>query len=474
MTASMSPITDREIARCFIESLPVSHPLLTAPLGRSLFRLAGPTTAIMLVQIAVALAETWFLAELGTASLAGSALVVPFITMMHNMAAGGVGGGVASAMARALGAGRTDEARLLVPQAVLLAVGIGLSFTLFGWLALPALYPLMVASGQGGGAGGSSAALEQALVFGALWSLAGPLVWVNFFLSAMLRGGGDAVTPARISLPLSALYVPVCGALMLGVGPVPGLGIAGLPLAAILSNVVSIALQGRAVWRGRLGFVPSAVFLPPRPQVHVEILRTGLPASLNSVVAMATGLLATGLVGQFGTAALAGWGIALRLEFMLAPVAFGIGSGAMTLVGIAAGAGDWRRAVRAAWLAAGAAFLLVGIVGWTVAMVPGSWARLFSAEPEVIAAAVACLRWTGLVFCLFALGLALNFAYQGMGRMTVPVLASFVRSAVWVVGGPWALGAYGLEGVFAVAALGLAAYGSTLGGALALRPWRGG
>ena len=98
----------------------------------------------MLVQIAVALAETWFLAELGTASLAGSALVVPFITMMHNMAAGGIGGGVASAMARALGAGRIDEARLLVPQAVLLAVGIGLSFTLFGWLALPTLYPLMV------------------------------------------------------------------------------------------------------------------------------------------------------------------------------------------------------------------------------------------------------------------------------------------------------------------------------------------
>ena len=455
--------------RCIFESLPVSHPLLTAPLGRSLFRLAGPTTLIMLVQVGVALAETWFLAELGTAALAGSALVVPFITMMHNMAAGGVGGGVASALARALGAGRTDEARLLVPQAILLAVAIGLLFTLFGLLALPALYPAMI----GSGAGGSGAALGEALTFGALWSLAGPLVWVNFFLSAMLRGGGDAVTPARISLPLSALYVPVCGVMMLGAGPVPGLGIAGLPLAAILSNIVSIALQGRAVWRGRLGFVPMVTLLPLRPQVHVEILRTGLPASLNSVVAMATGLLATGLVGQFGTAALAGWGIALRLEFMLAPVAFGIGSGAMTLVGIAAGAGDWRRAVRASWLAAATAFLVVGIVGWIVMLMPGSWARLFSADPDVLAAAVACLRWTGPVFCFFALGLALNFAYQGMGRMTVPVLASFARSAVWVVGGPWALGAYGLEGVFAIAALGLAVYGLTLGGALLVRPWHG-
>lgn len=447
----------------------MSHPLLTAPLGRSLFRLAGPTTVIMLAQIAVALAETWFLAELGTAALAGSALVVPFITMMHNMAAGGVGGGVASAMARALGAGRTDEARLLVPQAILLGVGIGLLFTVFGWFALPALYPAMI----GSGADGSGAALGEALMFGALWSLAGPLVWVNFFLSAMLRGGGDAVTPARISLPLSALYVPVCGVMMLGAGPLPGLGIAGLPLAAILSNIVSIALQARALWRGKLGFMPLATLLPLRPQVHVEILRTGLPASLNSVVAMATGLLATGLVGQFGTAALAGWGIALRLEFMLAPVAFGIGSGAMTLVGIAAGAGDWRRAVRASWLAAVTAFLVVGIVGWIVALVPGSWARLFSADPDVLAAAVACLRWTGPVFCLFALGLALNFAYQGMGRMTVPVLASFVRSAVWVAGGPWALGAYGLRGVFAIAALGLAVYGLTLGIALALWPWRG-
>lgn len=450
--------------RCFIESLPVSHPLLTAPLGRSLFRLAGPTTLIMLVQVSVALAETWFLARLGTASLAGAALVVPFITMMHNMAAGGMGGGVASAMARALGAGRTEDARVLVPQALLLGVAIALLFTLFGWLAGPPLYRVM---------GGEGVVLGEALAFSALWSLAAPFVWANFFLAAMLRGGGDAVTPARISLALSALYVPACGALMLGAGPIPGLGIAGLPVAAILSNVASIVLLARALRRGVLGFVPSAALLPIQWPVFGEILRVGVPGSVTTIVAAATALLVTGLVGQCGTAALAGWGIALRLEFMLAPVAFGIGSGATTLVGIAAGAGDWRRAVRASWTAGLAAFFILGTAGWIVALLPESWSRLFSTDPDVIAASVACLTRTAPVYCLFGLGLALNFAGQGAGRMTVPVVASFARFGVWVVGGAWVLRTFGLNGVFGLVAISLAIYGLTMGGALLVRPWRG-
>jgi putative MATE family efflux protein len=438
----------------------VSHPLLTAPLGRSLFRLAGPTTLIMLVQVGVALAETWFLARLGTTSLAGAALVVPFITMMHNMAAGGMGGGVASAMARALGAGRTEDARVLVPQALLLGAAIALLFTLFGWLAGPPLYRVM---------GGDGAVLGEALAFSALWSVAAPFVWANFFLAAMLRGGGDAVTPARISLALSALYVPVCGALMLATP----LGIAGLPLAAILSNIASIVLLGRALRRGVLGFAPSTALLPLRWPVFGEILRVGVPGSVTTIVAAATALLVTGLVGQCGTAALAGWGIALRLEFMLAPVAFGIGSGATTLVGIATGAGDWRRAVRAAWTAGLAAFLILGTAGWIVALLPESWSRLFSADPEVIAASVACLTRTAPVYCLFGLGLALNFAGQGAGRMTVPVVASFARFAVWVVGGAWVLRTFGLNGVFGLVAISLAIYGLTMGGALLVRPWRG-
>ena len=99
----------------------MSHPLLTAPIGRSLLRLAGPTTGLMVVQIFVAVADVWFIGRLGTDALAGSRWSFPSMMLMQNMANGGMGGGVASAMARALGAGRLDDARALVLHALVLA-----------------------------------------------------------------------------------------------------------------------------------------------------------------------------------------------------------------------------------------------------------------------------------------------------------------------------------------------------------------
>ena len=102
----------------------MAHPLLIAPIGRSLFRLAGPTTAVMGVAILVAISEAWFVARIGIEALAGIALVIPFITLMMNMANGGMGGGVASALARALGGGRHEDARALVLHAKGLALAL--------------------------------------------------------------------------------------------------------------------------------------------------------------------------------------------------------------------------------------------------------------------------------------------------------------------------------------------------------------
>src|SRR5215831_4728646 len=117
----------------------VSHPLLTAPIGASLLRLAGPTTAVMVVQTVVAIAETFIFGRLGTDALAGFALVFPFMMMMTMMAAGGMGGGVAAAMARAVGGGRMEDARSLVLHALVLGAVLAMLFTLMAWTIAPAL-----------------------------------------------------------------------------------------------------------------------------------------------------------------------------------------------------------------------------------------------------------------------------------------------------------------------------------------------
>ena len=147
----------------------LSHPLLTAPIGRSLLKLAGPTTAVMVVQTFVAIAETYFFGRLGTEALAGFALVFPFMMLMTMMAAGGMGGGVAAATARALGAGRRDDARALVLHALVLGLALALLFTLLAWTVGPALYRLL---GGHGAALANAETYSHVLFSGSLYALA--------------------------------------------------------------------------------------------------------------------------------------------------------------------------------------------------------------------------------------------------------------------------------------------------------------
>jgi len=429
-------------------------------------KLAGPTTVVMVAQTFVAIAETFIFGRLGTEALAGFALVFPLMMMMTMMAAGGMGGGVAAAMARTLGAGRRDDARALVLHALILGAVLALVFTLLAWTVAPALYRLL---------GGEGRALDHAVTYSNVLFSGAIAIWANFFLSALLRGGGDAATPGRYMLLSSIAQVPLSYVLALGIGDWPGLGMAGPAISSLLTSTVSALLQARALWGGKLGFVPGLDGLALQGRLFWDILKVGLIASFSAFTANLTAMLVTGLVGRFGVAALAGYGIGVRLEFMLVPLAFGIGSGLTTIVGIAAGANDWRRAVRAAWIGSLVAGLGIGAFGWIVALVPEGWARLFTNDPEVIAATVAYITRVAPFYCLFGVGMTLSFASQGANRMTAPFLAGISRLVVATLGG-WSaieiLG-WGLEGVFTAIAVGMVVFGTLIAGPLLVHPWRG-
>ena len=223
-------------------------------------------------------------------------------------------------------------------------------------------------------------------------------------------------------------------------------------------------LLARAVWRGRLGVVPRLGGVKLQRRLFGEILRVGVMGSFTTLVGSLAALLMTGLVGRFGIEALAGYGVGMRLEYMVAPLAYGIGTGLTTLVGVAAGAQDWQRAMRVAWIGGLAAFVLIGAIGWAAALLPETWSRLFTSDPQVIAASVAYLTHVAPFYCLFGLGLALYFAGQGAGRMTVPVAAGLVRVAVATAGGWFAVEHMGpgLDGVFAAMPAGMAVYGCAI------------
>src|SRR5882672_836537 len=418
----------------------------------------------MVVQTFVAIAETYFFGRLGTEALAGFALVFPFMMLMTMMAAGGMGGGVAAATARALGAGKRDDARALVLHALVLGLALALLLMLLAWTVGPALYRLL---------GGQGAALANAEIYSHVLFTGSIAVWANFFLSALLRGGGDAATPGRYMLIFSVLQVPLSAVLALGLGDWPGLGMAGPAVSSVTTAAFSALLQARALWKGKLGFTPALTGIPLQGRLFWEILRVGLISSFSAVTANVTAMTMTGLVGRFGITALAGYGIGVRLEFMLVPLAFGIGSGLTTLVGVASGAHDWKRAVRVAWIGGLTAFGMIGAFGWIVALVPEGWSRLFTSDPQVIAATVGYITHVAPFYCLFGLGMTLSFAAQGAGRMKAPFFAGTTRLIVATLGGWLAIERFGLglDGVFTAIAVGMIVFGVLIAGPLLLKPW---
>jgi Na+-driven multidrug efflux pump len=158
---------------------------------------------------------------------------------------------------------------------------------------------------------------------------------------------------------------------------------------------------------------------------------------------------------------------------MLVPLAFGIGSGLTTLVGVAVGANPWQRAVRATWTGGLISFFLIGTFGWIVAVVPEGWARLFTDDPQVVAATVGYITHVAPFYCLFAMGMTINFACQGAGRMTTPLVAGVAR-LILATGGGWLASerlGLGLDGVFAAIAGAMLIYGLLIAVPLLVKPW---
>ncbi|WP_439578069.1 MATE family efflux transporter [Elioraea sp.] len=433
---------------------PAPHP---APLG-TILRLSLPTIGVAFAQAACQTAEVWFIGRLGTAPLAGYALVLPLLLLMQMMSTGAMGGGVSSAIARALGAGRRDEASALVLHAAIIGIGFGLAFTVLIGLWGPALFRLM---------GGTGEALANATLYARVLFAGSVLVWLANTLAAALRGAGNMRLPALIMLGVWAVDAPLSAALILGTD----LGIAGAGIAYVVSFALATAAMGAAILRGGAGFRPS-LRAPLAARLFGRILSVGLVASVMATIANLTTVLVTALVGRHGTAAIAAFGVGVRFEFLMIPLAYGIGAALTALVGMRVGAGDWEGARVTAWRGGLMAGAIAGAIGLTVAVFPGVFAGLFATEPAVREAIRLYLVIVGPSFAALGLGMALYFASQGAGRMRVPFVAALVRIGVAAGGGALGGDRFGLPGLFACVALGLSGYGAIVASSVRPGVWR--
>ncbi|WP_247834036.1 MATE family efflux transporter [Bradyrhizobium sp. 200] len=438
--------------------------MLDGPILPTLLKLALPTVVVLVVQTLVGVAETYFVSFLGTEALAGVSLVFPIFMLMQMMSNGGIGGGVASSIARAMGAGRVAEAEALALNALVLAIVFGVIFAGVEWLFGETVYRLL-----GGQAGALGAALEygHVIFFGAVF------VWIVSLLAAALRGAGSPVVPAAVTLLGVFVLLPLSPALIFGWGPFPRLGVAGAGVAVVVyylvGGIVLIVYMRSASASLRLPFDARLIAW----RRLGDILRVGGLSAIGTIQSNLTVVLVTGAVGLFGTDAIAGYGIASRLDYIQIPLLFALGSAALTMVGINVGAGQVRRVERIAWVAALFAAGATEILGLFVALFPHAWLTLFSTDAEVLAAGSIYFRNVAPFYGISGLGMLLYFAGQGAGRVMWPVLGGTARLLI-AAGIGWIIVVHlggGLRELFMAGAAGSIVSAAIVAGALWFRGW---
>jgi putative MATE family efflux protein len=441
---------------------PRTRVLIEGRIVPTLVRLAWPNILVMLAQASTGLIETWWVSRLGTDALAGMALVFPGFMMMQMLSAGAIGGGISSAIARALGGGRRDDADALVLHALLVNGGLGLVFSIVVVAFGRPLYAAL------GGEGGS---LEAALaysnvVFAGTW-----LVWLMNGLASVIRGTGNMLVPSLAICVGVALLIPLSPLFIFGFGPIPALGMAGAGVAVVTTTAATALVLAWYLFSRASLLRPKLVRL--RAALFGDILRVGAVGALSTLQTTLTVALTTALVATAGGSdAIAGYGTGARLEYLLIPLVFGLGAPLVALVGTNIGAGQKERALRIALTGGALAFAMTEAIGLAAATWPQAWLGLFGDDPRMIETGSAYLRIVGPAYGFFGLGLSLYFASQGAGRLMWPILAGLLRLVVAVLGGWIALRLTGsLAWVFAALSLGLLLYGALLAAMVASGAW---
>ena len=438
---------------------------LSKPIVPLLIRMSAPNTVAFFIQSLVVLTEVWFISKLGTDSLAAVALAFPLLMITQTMSGGALGGAITSAVARSMGANDIDRVEKLIWHSVVISLGGALIFLiLFLFFGNQLLFLL----------GGRGEILQESYAYCSVLFFGGALLWLSGSLSAVLRGMGNMRFPATLMVIASSFQVVLSGGFILGWFGFPKLGVPGAAVAvlitsAIMVTVILIKLQSNSV--------PASLKKEKfqlSKSLFDNIFEVAIPASVSPLLTVGTILVLTGLVGTFGTEALAGYGIGSRVEFLMIPLIFGIGTAMTSIVGANIGAKEIIRAEKVGIYGGSTAGIISVFIGLTLALFPESWIQFFTNDPKAFEVTKRYIQLVGPFYIFQGVGLSLYFASQGANAMKWPTIATIIRFLVASIGG--AISVYwlglGIESIFISSSVAMTIFGIMIFVTIKRGAWR--
>ena len=423
--------------------------ILNGPVLKMIYKLSLPNSITGISMVLIVITDAYFVSQLGNVPLASLALVFPFLTLMQMMSAGAIGGASTSSISRFLGADLIENANSAIWHAILIGIFMSLIYTIiFGF------FPEYIYSSMGGG----KDVLDGAIDFSEIAFGGAVFTWLLYIFSAILRAMGEFIVPAKVQILGCLFQIFLGGVLTVGWFGFESFGIVGPAIAMVVSHFfMMIYLYFYIKYKQKI--IKLSTY-PLNKKSFLDIMKVGSGGLINSTTIAGTVAVVTATVSHYGIEALAGYGLGSRLEIIITPLVFGIGSVLTAAVGINVGANQMSRAKKVAWVGAIMSFIIIGVISIAVAVYPELWLNNFETNNLSEKYAILYLIIVGPFYCFFAAGQTLYFASQGTGKIFFPVIVGIIRFlTVSVVCYLTIIFSWSLSHIFYAVAFGLAITG---------------
>ena len=413
----------------------------TAPIGQCIVMLAVPMVMEMAMESIFVVADVFWVAHLGANAVATVGLTESMLTLIYSLAMG-LSIGAMALVSRRIGEGDPDRAARAGVQAIVLGLFISLVIAIAGAWNAPQLLRLM---------GASDEVVATGSTYTRVMMGGNATIVLLFLINAVFRGAGDAAIAMRVLWIGTAINIVLGPCLIFGPGPFPALGVTGAAVATNIGRGTAVVVQFMTLTRWGSRIRVTRRHLGFDPGTMGTVLRLSGSGTLQILIATASYIALVRILSRFGSAALAGYTIGIRLIIFALLPSFGISNAAATMVGQNLGAKKPDRAERAVWTAAFYNLVFLGAIGVLFLVGARVIVAFFTTDPTVASYAVSCLRIVSLGFVFYAYGMVLTQSFNGAGDTWTPTLINLL--VFWVIDLPlaWTLshgGGFGARGVF--------------------------
>lgn len=419
----------------------VHHDFTEGPIGRAILLLAVPMVLEVVLESIFAVADIFWVSHLGPDSVAAVGLTESLLTVVYALAMG-LGIGATAVVARRIGEKDREGAARAAAQALVLAVIVSIVLGVAGALLAPHLLRLM---------GAEPSVVATGRTYATIMLGGEAAIIVLFVVNAVFRGAGDAAIAMRVLWLANIINIVLGPLLIFGVGPFPRLGVTGAAVATTFGRSVGAIYAVLRLFR-QASRVPVA---PRHLRVDVGVMRQILQlsgsATLQNLIGMASWIGLVRILAGFGSDALAGYTIAVRLIIFVLLPSWGLSNAAATMVGQSLGARKPERAETSVWRAARYNAVFLTAVGLLFFAAAPLIIRAFTTEPTVSDIAVRCLRIVALGYPLYAYGMVLTQSFNGAGDTWTPTWLNLFCFWVFEIPVAWTLAhgaGFGPSGVF--------------------------